>query len=167
MRKRILFLFFCAFCSSNLQAQDVSPECEQRIDDLIDYALDYIGVPYDSAGSTPQGFDCSGFVCYVYSKYGIKLPRHSGDQWKEGEMVLLGEIKRGDLVFFVTRKSNYQTIGHVGIAVSDYDEESENFKFIHAYSSEGRVCISDFRTIYLQNQFGGARRFPICDSSPY
>ena len=164
MIRRFIFLFISSLFFINLQAQDVSSDCEQRIDDLIDYALDYIGVPYDSAGSTPHGFDCSGFVRYVYSRFGVKLPRHSGDQWKEGELVLLGEIKRGDLVFFVTQKSNYQAIGHVGIAVSDYDEVTESFRFIHAYSGEGSVCISDFRNHYLRNQFGGARRFPICDT---
>lgn len=163
MKRLLILLLLSFFFAANLHAQQDYTDCEQRIDDLIDTALKYIGVQYDSAGSTPRGFDCSGFICYVYSRFGVKLPRHSGDQWKVGEMLLLSEIKRGDLVYFVTQKSGYQKIGHVGMAVSDYDEKTESFKFIHANSTDGYVNISDFKKHFLHNQYGGARRFQICN----
>ena len=142
-------------------AQQESTDCEERIDNLIDFALLFSGTPYVEKGSTPAGFDCSGFVCYVYSHFGISLPRHSGDQWKKGELVLLDDIKRGDLVFFVKSDSEPR-IGHVGIVVSDYDEEQQSFRFIHANVNDGCVSISDFKNHFLSRYFGGARRISIC-----
>lgn len=161
MRRILLFMLCCTLFPLSLLAQQDSTDCEERIDDLMDYALLFRGTPYVKSGSTPAGFDCSGFVCYVYSHFGVSLPRHSGDQWKKGKLVLLGELKRGDLVFFVKSDSEPR-IGHVGIVVSDYDEEQQSFRFIHANVNDGCVSISDFRTHSLRNRFGGARRISIC-----
>ena len=163
MKRILLIMLCCTLFPLSLWAQQESTDCEERIDDLIDFALLFSGIPYIERGSTPAGFDCSGFVCYVYSHFGITLPRHSGDQWKKGELVLLDDIKRGDLVFFVKiDPSEQQRIGHVGIVVSDYDEEQESFRFIHANASDGCVSISNFKTHFLHKYFGGARRISIC-----
>ena len=162
MKRILLFLICCSSFSLSLFAQQESTDCEERIDDLIDFALLFSGTPYVEKGSTPAGFDCSGFICYVYSHFGVSLPRHSGDQWKKGELVLLDDIKRGDLVFFVKLDSSDPRIGHVGIVVSDYDEEQETFRFIHANANDGCVSISNFKTHFLSQYFGGARRISIC-----
>jgi peptidoglycan DL-endopeptidase CwlO len=81
--------------------------------ELIDVAMRYLGVPYVWAGSSPSGFDCSGFVMYVFSKIGVQLPHSSAMQYNCGTHVSKSELKPGDLVFF------YSPIHHVGIYIGD------------------------------------------------
>lgn len=69
------------------------------IADLIGVARQYLGVPYVYGGTTPQGFDCSGFVQYVFARVGIKLPRTSQDQAKTGQSIPETSLQPGDLVF--------------------------------------------------------------------
>ena len=89
---------------------------------VVDYALQFLGVPYITGGVTPAGFDCSGLVQYVYrNAVGINLPRVTYDQEKMGREVSLNNLQPGDLVFFGSRGSTY----HDGIYIG-------NGKFIHA-----------------------------------
>ncbi len=81
--------------------------------DVVDIALQYVGSPYVWAGSSPAGFDCSGFVMYVYKKVGISLPHSSRMQYSSGVAVSRGDLRPGDLVFF------YSPIHHVGIYIGD------------------------------------------------
>jgi cell wall-associated NlpC family hydrolase len=70
----------------------------------------YLGVPYRYGGMSPSGFDCSGFVAYVYGKVGVRLPHNAAAQWSYGHPVALSHLRPGDLVFF-------SGLGHVGMAV--------------------------------------------------
>jgi cell wall-associated NlpC family hydrolase len=81
--------------------------------EVIDIATKYLGVPYLWAGSSPSGFDCSGFVMYVFSKIGVQLPHSSAMQYNRGTHISKSELKPGDLVFF------YSPIHHVGIYIGD------------------------------------------------
>ncbi|WP_432354144.1 NlpC/P60 family protein [Sporosarcina sp. A2] len=82
-------------------------------DDVTNYALKFKGVPYLWAGTTPAGFDCSGYILYVFNQFGIALPRTSEDQYKVGIPVPGDQLQPGDLVFF---KDTYKTgISHTGI----------------------------------------------------
>jgi cell wall-associated NlpC family hydrolase len=81
--------------------------------ELVDYAMKFVGVPYVWAGSTPSGFDCSGFTSYVYKHFGIYLPHSSVMQYDYGTPVAQGDLKPGDLVFF------FSPIHHVGIAMGN------------------------------------------------
>lgn len=87
--------------------------------DVVNYALSFLGVPYVWGGTSPEGFDCSGLVQYVYAHFGISLPRVSQDQQNFGIPVPKGELQPGDLVFFGTPAY------HVGMYIG-------NGKFIEA-----------------------------------
>jgi peptidoglycan DL-endopeptidase CwlO len=79
--------------------------------DVVDYALQFLGTPYVWAGSTPSGFDCSGFTRYVYKHFGISLPHSSSIQSGYGTAVSRANLQPGDLVFF------FSPIHHVGIYI--------------------------------------------------
>lgn len=114
---------------------------------VVQNAMAYMGVPYVFGGSTPSGFDCSGFVMYVFRGAGISLPRTADVQYEVGTPVEKSELRAGDLVFFTT-----YTYGpsHVGISLG-------GDKFIHASSSKG-VTIDTLNRGYWISTYIGARR---------
>ena len=114
---------------------------------IIATAKQYIGVPYVWGGSTPSGFDCSGFVQYVFARHGITLPRTSRDQYSVGTWVSKSNLQPGDLVFYNTSGSG---VSHLGIYIG-------NGQFIHASSSKG-VMISEMSNSYWSARYYGARR---------
>lgn len=121
------------------------------IDSLIDFALNFQGVPYQYAGKTPAGFDCSGFTGYVFDHVGINLNASSRTQFNQGHTVEKDSIRRGDLVFF--KISNHQ-INHVGIVT----ERTENqVYFIHATSSQG-IKVDKLESPYYSKWLVGVRR---------
>ncbi len=119
--------------------------------DLIRIAKDQLGIRYRYGGISPSvGFDCSGFVYYVYGKAGIKLPRTSLDQSRYGRLVSKDELESGDLLFFDT--SNRGHINHSGIYIG-------NGKFIHASSGRAHcVTISKLNSEFYKRSYRWARR---------
>ena len=115
---------------------------------IVKTAFKYMGVPYVFGGSTPRGFDCSGFVQYVYRENGIKTPRMAHHQFYAGTPIKKSQLRPGDLVFFETYTVG---ISHVGIYIG-------NNNFIHA-SSSGRVRISCLGDAYYTNRYRGAARY--------
>ncbi len=114
---------------------------------IIGTALSLRGVPYRNGGSDPAGFDCSGFVAYVFGQNGVLVPRTVSEQYRAGSDV--GEdLQAGDLVFFDTTGGG---VSHVGIAIGG-DE------FVHAPSSTGEVRIERLGTSYWSKRYRGARR---------
>ncbi|MBR3458556.1 MAG: C40 family peptidase [Selenomonadaceae bacterium] len=114
---------------------------------LIATAMQYLGVPYVYGGSSPSGFDCSGFVQYVYRQCGIDLPRTADIQAEVGIPVDKSELQPGDLVFFA---GDYVNISHVGIYLQDG-------QFIHASTTYGIAFDSLYRD-YRVEHYAGARR---------
>lgn len=115
---------------------------------IISTAKKYIGVPYLWGGTTPSGFDCSGFVQFVFKAHGISLNRTCETQYKHGTYVSKSNLQPGDLVFF---QNTYKAgISHVGIYIG-------NGQFIHASSSKG-VVISNLSSSYYVSHYYGARR---------
>ncbi|NOT27430.1 MAG: C40 family peptidase [Acidobacteria bacterium] len=119
-----------------------------RLGEVIRTALGFLGTPYRNGGSDPSGFDCSGFVQFVFARHGTPLPREVRTQFQEGQKIDLDEVEPGDLVFFetVTRGAS-----HVGIAVGDG-------RFVHAPSSRGVVRVEPYTASYWSRRFVGARR---------
>jgi cell wall-associated NlpC family hydrolase len=117
------------------------------------YARNLLGTPYKYGGNSPDtGFDCSGFVDYVFRHtVGIRLPRSSYEISHLGHAVKRGELSTGDLVFFNTL---HRKFSHVGIYLG-------NERFIHAPSSGGKVRTEDMREAYWQSHYDGARRIAL------
>ena len=97
------------------------------------------GAPYRSGGVDPNGFDCSGFVRYVYQQHGVAMPREVREQFRIGKTVDRGRLKPGDLVFFSTVAPG---ASHVGIVIG-------GDQFIHAPSERGVVRVENLSSQVL------------------
>ncbi len=118
------------------------------VKNVLNTAFSQVGNPYRRGGSKPEtGFDCSGFVKWVYGQYGIGLPRSSGDMMGTGTSVARKELKPGDLVFFGRK----QRITHVGIYTGDN-------KYIHSPSTGKRIQESSLDDRARGEYYAGARR---------
>ncbi|MBJ6118016.1 C40 family peptidase [Pontibacter sp. BT310] len=122
--------------------------------EIIDYAMTLLGSPYEFAGITPSGFDCSGFVTHVFDNYNIAVPHSSALQAKEGVAVAKEEAAPGDLVIFTGTNENERTPGHVGIVIS---EPGDTISFVHS-SSNGGVKISKVQGTRYDVRFLEVRR---------
>lgn len=108
-------------------------------DTLIAFAKKHIGVPYCYAQCVPEkGFDCSGFVYYVFSHFGIQVPRASMDYEKAGRSIPLDSCRRGDVIVFTGTNARNRTAGHVGLVVSN---DSAGISFIHSSSGRNRIGV--------------------------
>lgn len=115
---------------------------------ITDYASTLLGCRYVYGGTTPSGFDCSGFTQYVYKQFGISLPHSSSSQYTKVTKISKSELQPGDLVFF----SNYaggSSIGHVGIYVGGSN-------FIHAPRPGKTVCYDSLNSSYYFSHYVGS-----------
>ena len=139
--------------SSNLpkEANAIEKEKETSSESLIDFAKSMLGIPYRYATSNPKiGFDCSGFVSYVFSNFGFKVPRSSREFSYTGKETTLKNAKVGDVLIFTGSNSKVRRIGHVGIV---YSIDEDGIKFIHASSGKARgVTITELNGHY-RNRF--------------
>lgn len=121
--------------------------------DIVAAAKQYLGTRYVYGGSSPGGFDCSGFTMYIYGKFGYSLPHSATSQWQSGlgtKIWGINALQAGDLVFFCDpSRSNGKACSHAGIYIG-------NGQFIHSSSSSsGGVIISDLTSGYYNNYFVG------------
>ena len=105
------------------------------VDNIISFAKTFLGTPYLSSGSSPTGFDCSGFVSYVLGNFGFDIIHSSYGMAEYGKTVKLSEVRPGDLMFFKGSNVNSNRIGHVAMVVEV--DPIEGIKFIHASTSKG------------------------------
>lgn len=100
---------------------------------IVDFAETLLNVPYLYGSTDPsKGFDCSGFITYVFNHFGIKVPRSSIDFTNEGKEIAVPEAQRGDLILFTGTDSTERFVGHMGIVT----ENSDTLKFIHSTSGK-------------------------------
>jgi cell wall-associated NlpC family hydrolase len=155
---RVIVLSVClgALLPSLAQDQPAVPDVQTPglVASLLDRAKAYLGTPYHYGGTTPKGFDCSGFVRFVFGTFGFGLDRSSFAQAKQGEPVDPKQIQPGDLLFFRTR-GNQNRVSHVGIYLG-------GGQFIHAGSWGGPgqrgVKIGELDSSYYANRLISARR---------
>ena len=119
-------------------------------------AQEYLGVPYKTAGITPEGFDCSGFVYFVYKEAaGMEVSRSSVGIWNSGKKILLTQVRPGDVLVFTTVRAG---ASHAGIVL---ENGPQGVTFIHAASqgSKTGVIISNMNESYYKTRFMGARNY--------
>ncbi|GMO00245.1 C40 family peptidase [Parageobacillus thermoglucosidasius] len=133
---------------SSLFAHTSSAEAAVNPGLLIAEAKKLIGTPYRYGGTTPKGFDCSGFVYYTHKKVGKILPRSSNQMYQKGKAVHKSNLRPGDLVFFNTSKTK-KGVSHVAIYIG-------NNRIIHAVSKG--VKIDSLSNSYWKSKYVGAKR---------
>lgn len=114
------------------------------------YAKQFVGYPYVYGGSSPSGFDCSGFVTYVCKHFGYSVNRTASAQMDNGTAVSKSQLQPGDLVFFNNGNSSKRAT-HVGIYIGGN-------QFVHASTPTVGVIVSDMDSAYYGTGFVGARR---------
>ena len=148
----VIFAILLTGCSVSKQA--VQRKSEKEVKELIEFANKYIGVRYLPGGTTPKGFDCSGYVQFTYKKFGYSLPRTVEEQAKSGTKIEKKNLNPGDLVFFKGKNDKSKNLGHVGIVTKA--NKNEEFNFIHA--SNSGVRIDNSKSSYYKIRYMGARR---------
>ncbi len=118
---------------------------------LIDYAKTMLGIPYRYATSNPKiGFDCSGFVSYVFSNFGFKVPRSSREFTSVGKETNLDNAKVGDVLIFTGSNPRIRKVGHVGII---YAIDADGIKFIHSTSGKAHGVTITALDDYYKSRF--------------
>ena len=120
-------------------------------DQAVELALTFVGSPYVYGGSSPKGFDCSGFTSYIYKQFGISLNRSAASQLDNGTPVSMSELLPGDLVLFKKAGTGSKRASHVGLYIG-------NHQFVHASTYGVGVIINDLSDAYYTTGFVGGRR---------
>jgi len=137
----------------NKVVEKVESEPLTKADSIIGYAKKFEGVRYKYGGTTKKGMDCSGLIYTAFKSEDIPLPRTTKDLAITGDWIDLKDVKRGDLLFFATKK-NSRKVNHVGIVTSS---QIGRVKFIHSTTSNG-VITSELSERYWYFAFVQARR---------
>jgi cell wall-associated NlpC family hydrolase len=120
------------------------PDPAARGHRIVQVAMQHLGAPYRWGGASPSGFDCSGFVSYVYAQVGVALPRSAAMQYEAGTPVPRDRLRPGDLVFF-------DRLRHNGIYIGEG-------RFIHSRQSGKRVGVGSLDGPWYRSRWVGARR---------
>jgi cell wall-associated NlpC family hydrolase len=117
--------------------------------EVADLAEQFVGSPYRWGGASPSGFDCTGFVMYVYSQFGVAMPHNEAGQLASGENVSAEELKPGDVLVFAN--TYRRGLSHAGIYVG-------NGQFVHAADERHGVIVSSLSDGYWSSRLAGASR---------
>lgn len=149
-RRRNLVRFFAALLAAagvllyGLHVYQV----QQAKRDIVSYAEYFLGMPYRYGGAAPDGFDCSGYIMFLFREFGKELPRTADLQATVGKPVSAADLKPGNVLFFATTEE--PVISHCGLYIGGN-------RFIHASSGAKKVIISSFDSPYWRKAFRGAR----------
>lgn len=120
-----------------------------RAQELVNYALQFVGTPYVYGGSSPRGFDCSGFTSYVYKQFGIQINRTASAQLNNGYAVSRSDLQPGDLVMF--KSGGSKPASHVGLYIG-------NGQFVHSSAPGVGVVVDSLNSSFYSRTYVGARR---------
>lgn len=156
MLLRIIFLFSSTLClffgfgqvvtdTTKIPTSDslkiTIPVPSEKVNSIISFAKTFLGTPYKWGGTTPSGFDCSGFINYIFGNFGFQLTRTSYNLAELGETIKLADVQPGDLMFF-RGSSNSGGVGHVAMVI---EVTPDAINFIHSSTNKG-VTINNFKT---------------------
>lgn len=118
--------------------------------ELVSFAQTFKGTPYKYASANPEkGFDCSGFVMYVFNHFKVSVPRSSFEYAKIGKEVDLKSAQPGDVILFTGTNAQVRRVGHVGIIT----QGGSDLQFIHASSGKAYSVIETSFTPHYQKRF--------------
>lgn len=139
--------------ASQIHTNNVAPQ------QVVAFAKTLIGIPYHYASTDPKlGFDCSGFITYVFSHFNIIVPRSSIDFTNVGKAIPSDSAKAGDLILFTGTDSTEKFVGHMGLVVSN---ENNQLQFIHSSSGKAHgVTITPLNDYYRSRYVKTIRIFP-------
>jgi cell wall-associated NlpC family hydrolase len=139
--------------SAQINTKNIHPQ------QVVDFAKTLIGTPYKYASIDPKvGFDCSGFITYVFNHFNIIVPRSSIDFTNVGKFISLPDAKPGDLILFTGTDSTEKFVGHMGLVVTNQNNQLE---FIHSTSGKKYgVTITPFNDYYHSRYMKTIRIFP-------
>jgi len=155
----ILFLLLCCACHHAKRLTPYQAEHITHIEtgktkpyELVNFACSLAGTTYKYGSADPlHGFDCSGFVTYVFNHFGIAVPRTSVDFTPVQRPIPLQQAKLGDLILFTGLDSSHRIVGHMGIISST---PGEPLRFMHSTSGKNQgVVETDFHTRYYENRY--------------
>lgn len=117
-------------------------------DSLVRYAETLIGIPYKYGSAAPEkGFDCSGFIYYVFNRFKISVPRTSAEYTNAGTEVNIKDCKRGDIILFTGSNPKSGVVGHMGIITKN---KNNRIEFIHSASGDDAgVMISQMNAYFI------------------
>lgn len=151
----VLFTLLTIFVLGTGQTAEAAESNGQKV---VDEAHKYLGTPYKFGGTTPQAFDCSGFIQYVYREaIDFQLPRSSREQWQYGTSVSRSNLQPGDLIFFKDKEKDQIT--HDAIYIG-------NNKIIHATVSKGVKIDTLTKGSYWDVRYEGAKRYRTVADTP-
>jgi len=136
-----------------IDTKNISP------DQLLNFAQTLIGTPYVYGSANPKvGFDCSGFITYVFNHFSIPVARSSIDFTDIGKSVSVAEAKKGDIILFTGTNPSERTVGHMGLVLSNQDS---TLQFIHSTSGKQMGVTVTTLNDYYRNRFVSIKRiFP-------
>ena len=130
---------------------------EELVADMINTGRELLGKPYGYRGNLPWRMDCSGFVSYVYSQYGITVPRGSATQAGYVKRIKREEVLPGDLLFFKGRNRGSSRVGHVAMVIDIVDGD---LVMMHSTNSRGIIIERLSRSAYFSSRYLSAGRVP-------
>ena len=137
--------------AQNIDSKSIEPSLVKLI---IDFGKSYEGIAYKYGSCSPKaGFDCSGFMYYIFKMGGITLPRSSNELFNEGKKIKLKNVRIGDFLFFNTGSS--KNVNHVGIVSEIVDNQ---VKMLHVSTSQGVQEIDMISSEYWNKKFVGSKR---------
>lgn len=128
------------------------------IDSVIQFGKKFVGLKYKYGGSTEKGFDCSGYVSYIFRKYGYQLPHSSASMAKVGDKVELKDAAVGDLILFKGRSSKSKTVGHVALIIK---ADSGQVTMMHSCVQRGVYIEKYNNNPYYNSRYVMCRRISL------